>query len=164
MANLKNNRWLYLLVNLLIVGLIWYSLRHSLANPEPKQVPYSEFLTDIRTGHVSDVRIDQTNLVGTLKPEAAKKNEPHEISTERLPGIDETSLLKDLEDQHVRFSGHVDQSGWWGPAFVGTANSVFRLFIWVWHAQACSGAGKSDDVRQEPSQDSRSVYPDQREF
>src|ERR1051326_8149329 len=105
MASLKNNRWLYLLVNLLIVGLIWYSLRHSLANPEPKQVPYSEFLTQIRTGHISDVRIDQTNLVGALKPEAVKNNEPREISTERLPGIDEPSLLKDLEDQHVRFSG-----------------------------------------------------------
>src|ERR1043165_237905 len=50
------------------------------------------------------------------------------------------------------------------PAFVGTANSVFRLFIWVWHAQACSGAGKSDAVRQELSPDSRSVYPDKREF
>ena len=130
MANLKNNRWLYLLVNLLIVGLIWYSLRHSLANPEPKQVPYSEFLTEIRTGHVSDVRIDQTNLVGTLKPEAAKKNEPHEISTERLPGIDETSLLKDLEDQHVRFSGHVDQSGWWGGLLSWVLPILFFVFLY----------------------------------
>src|SRR5437588_7680357 len=113
MAKRKNYQWLYLILYLVFFAVIWYPLRNTLKNPEPKQVPYSEFLEDVRAGKVSEVRIDQATVTATLKPEAGKKDEPHEITAVRIPGIDETDLLKELEAQHVTFSGHIDQSGWW---------------------------------------------------
>src|SRR5581483_6897401 len=108
MAKRTNYQWLYLVGYFVFFGLIWYSLRNNLVPTQPKQVPYSEFLSDVRAGQIADVRIDQTRLVATLKPEAVKKGESNQISAERLPSMDETSLLKELEDQHVTFSGHVD--------------------------------------------------------
>lgn len=129
MAKRVNYQWLYLVGYFLFFALIWYSFRNNLVPAQPKQVAYSEFLTDVRSGQVSDVRIDQTRLIATLKPEAAKKGEPNQISAERLPDMDETSLLKDLEAQHITFSGHVDQSGWWVNALSWLAPLLFLLFI-----------------------------------
>jgi cell division protease FtsH len=113
MAKRQKYAWLYLLGYAVFFGIIWYSLRNYTASSAPKQVPYSEFLTEVRAGHVEKVRIDQNILTATLKSGLAKQNQPAEISTERLPGIDESSLLQDLEAQHVTFSGHIEQVGLW---------------------------------------------------
>jgi cell division protease FtsH len=135
MAKPNSYEWLQFLVYLFILGVTWYSFQHSLTGAAPKQVPYSEFLDDVRSGRVSDVRIDKTNLVGTLKPEALKKTDAHEISTVRLPGIDDTSLLKDLEEQHVTFSGHVDQTGWWAGLLSWVVPIVFLVFLYGYGAR-----------------------------
>ena len=74
MAKRTSYQWLYLLGYLLFFGIIWYSVRNISTTSAPKQVPYSEFLSDLKAGDVSDVHINQTTMVGTLKPEAAKKN------------------------------------------------------------------------------------------
>jgi cell division protease FtsH len=139
MAKRTNYQWLYLVGYFLFFGLIWYSLRNNLAPAQPKPVPYSEFLSDLRAGQVSEVRIDQTRLIATLKPEAVKKGEGNQLSVERLPGIDETSLLKELEDQKVTFAGHVDQSGWWISALSWTAPLLFLLFIGYSARRAAQG-------------------------
>src|SRR6185436_15905868 len=63
--------------------------------------------------HVSDVRIDEQQFTAKLKTDASKKEAAKGISTQRLPGMDETPLLKDLETQGVTFSGHTIGSSWW---------------------------------------------------
>jgi len=82
--------WLPLLLYILFFASILYSLRNYTPGSRPKQVAYSEFISEVRAGHVESVRIDQTILTGALKPSAVKANEPQEIVAERLPGIDET--------------------------------------------------------------------------
>src|SRR6516225_12032635 len=113
MASAKKLSWLYLLGYVLFACVLLYSMMHLSPGPPPRQVPYSTFLDEIRAGHVEKVRIDQTSLTATLKKDAVKPNQPGEIAAERLPGIDETSLLQDLEAQHVIFSGHLEQTGLW---------------------------------------------------
>jgi cell division protease FtsH len=108
----KNYRWLYILVFILLMGVLWYLPQHP-GTTQTRQVPYSQFLTEVNAGHVSDVRIDERTLTATLKSDAPKVDNASSLTTERLPGIDETSLLKALEDQHVTFSGHIDQSDMW---------------------------------------------------
>src|SRR5262245_33619574 len=135
MAKRRKYQWLYLLGYSLFFALMWYSLRLSLTAQAPKQVPYSEFLNEVRASHVSEVRIDQTMLVAKLKPDAVKKDEPHEISAERLPGIDESSLLKELEDRQVTFSGHVDQAGWWSTVLSWVLPILFLLFMYGYGAR-----------------------------
>ena len=109
--NLKRAQWL-LPIALLLFGLSWF-LQYSASPAQPKQVSYSEFLSEVRTGHVAEVGIDEQLFLATLKKDAAEKETAQQISTQRLPGIDETSLLGDLEAQHVTFSGHVTKATWW---------------------------------------------------
>src|ERR1044071_6546901 len=91
--------WLYLLGYVLFFGVIWYSVRNFSSGAAPRKVPYSEFLAEAHAGHVENVRIDQTTLTASLKEHAGKKDESREILAERLPGMDETSLLQLLEAQ-----------------------------------------------------------------
>src|SRR5690348_9062247 len=107
--NPKNTiQWRMPLIYLMVFVFLWYWFQSSSKVPEPTEISYSEFLSEVRAGHVSDVRIDEQHLIAKLKTDAAK-----EISTQRLPAMDETPLLKDLEAQGVTFSGHMTVSSWW---------------------------------------------------
>ena len=112
MANRKRPQWL-LPFTLLLLAILWFSLQFSSSTPQPKQVSYSEFLSEVRTGHVAEVGIDEQLFIATLRTDPAKKEAAPQISTQRLPGMDETSLLGDLEAQHVIFSGHITKASWW---------------------------------------------------
>ncbi|PYS47333.1 MAG: cell division protein FtsH [Acidobacteria bacterium] len=112
-ANPKKLQWLRPLIYLLVIALLWYSLQRVPAGPQPKQISYSEFLSEVRAGHVSDVRIDEQQFIAKLKTDPSKQEPAKEISTQRLPAMDETPLLKDLEAQGVTFSGHTVGSTWW---------------------------------------------------
>ncbi|HSU29689.1 MAG TPA: ATP-dependent zinc metalloprotease FtsH [Bryobacteraceae bacterium] len=87
-------------------------------------VPYSEFLSEVRAGHVAEVQIKDRTLVGTLKldnRDSKKSTAGRLIFTTRLPGIPDTELLKELDAQHVKYSG----SGESGSSWMST------LLIWV---------------------------------
>jgi ATP-dependent Zn protease len=95
-VNGKKPQWL-LPLTLLLFGLFWFSLQYSPRAEQPKQVSYSEFLSEVRRGDVAEVGIDEQLIIATLKTEPANKEAAHQISTQRLPGIDETSLLGEDE-------------------------------------------------------------------
>ena len=107
MPKRKKSGWLLPLIYVLLFGLFWLSSQYSSSAEQPKQVPYSEFLSEVRMGHVAEVAIDEQRFIATLKGDPAKKETAQRISAQRLPGIDETALLGDLEAQHVTFSGHI---------------------------------------------------------
>ncbi len=109
--NLKRAHWL-LPIALLLFSLSWF-LQYSSSPAQPKQVSYSEFLSEVRAGHVAEVGIDEQLFIATLKKDAGEKETAQQISTQRLPAIDETSLLGDLEAQQITFSGHVRKATWW---------------------------------------------------
>src|ERR1051326_6476941 len=118
MATPKRILWLTPLIYFLFLAAGWYALLHYMGAPRPMQISYSDFLSKVRSGEVSTVRIEDRQFVATLKPGSAKtgsakSGNPQVIAVERLPGMDETSLLKDMEAQHVQFSGHISGSSWW---------------------------------------------------
>src|SRR6266498_2660639 len=100
------------LVYLSALAFLWYSFHRASVEPQPKQISYSEFLSEVRAGHVSDVRIDEQQFIAKLKTDPSKQEPAKEISTQRLPAMDETPLLKDLEAQGVTFSGHMVGASW----------------------------------------------------
>jgi cell division protease FtsH len=112
-ANPKKLQWLMPLIYLLVFALLLYSYQRVPATPPAKLISYSEFLSEVRTGHVSDVRIEELRFVGKLKADPSKPATAKEISAQRLPAMDETPFLKDLEAQGVTFSGHTVESSWW---------------------------------------------------
>jgi len=112
-ANVKKFQLPMPLIYILGLAFIWYSVQRFSAVPQPKQISYTEFLSEVRAGHISDVRIDEQRIIATLKTDPANKEAAQQISTQRLPGIDETSLLGDLEAQKVTFTGHITTATWW---------------------------------------------------
>jgi cell division protease FtsH len=76
-----------------------------------KAVSYSDFLAEVDGDHVSQVEITPTELIGTLKPKPGNKKAPTEVITAtRLPGVQDTPLLKDLQAHHVKIVGKMESS------------------------------------------------------
>src|SRR2546422_7017652 len=103
MAKPTRPLWLAPLTYLVLFAALWYSCQRPSETPQPKQISYSEFLSEVRKGHVAEVRIDEQLFIATLKTDAGKKEAAQQISAQRLPGIDETPLLKDLEAPECNF-------------------------------------------------------------
>jgi cell division protease FtsH len=76
----------------------------------PRAVPMSELEQLVRDGKVAEVLVRATDVVAELLPEAGKKGQ--RVVATRLPGIDETALVKQLQEKGVRFSGFVEQTSW----------------------------------------------------
>src|SRR6185369_5521542 len=77
----------------------------------PKQVSYDEFLKELSAGHVAEVELRPADIVAKLKGPA--KEPPHILMTGRLPGIDESPLLQQMQQEGVSFSGKVETATWW---------------------------------------------------
>jgi len=102
----------------------------------PKDVPYSEFLASLRAGTVAKAELRQDTILAELKAEGDKK--PERITTSRLPGMDETALVKELEERGVSFAGKIERTsfletfllGWLLPIglLVGIYILVMRRF------------------------------------
>jgi cell division protease FtsH len=73
----------------------------------PKPVPMSELMASVRAGKVEDVVIRDTTVTAQLKAEGKAK--PERVVATRLPGIDETDLVKELTDHGVKFSGVIER-------------------------------------------------------
>jgi cell division protease FtsH len=121
----KRNEWLFTLVNVLVALALLYIFNRAIVGPGPKEVPYSEFLAEVRAGHMAEVQITDKTLLGVLKEEKPNSgNNPapaHMVKATRLPGVDDTTLLKELDAHGVRFSGRIDTSLGW----------LYALLSWV---------------------------------
>ena len=102
---------------MLAVAAIFQILSSLLPGPSSKDVSYSEFVSKVRAGHVAEVQIREKKLIGVLKKEKPLPGEavtPSTIMATRLPGMDETGLLKEFEAQGVKFSGQIQSGLNWG--------------------------------------------------
>ncbi len=132
MDKTKRNQWLYTAANVLTAVALIYVLSRTFAGPGPKEVPYSEFLAQVQAGHLAEVQITEKKLVGVLKEEktaSGKAPGPQILTAARLPGMDETAVLKELEAHGVKFSGKTESS--WGWLYV-LASWVLPLVFLAW--------------------------------
>jgi cell division protease FtsH len=95
----------------------------------PKAVPMSELMASLRAGKVSEVVIRDTTVVAQLKAEGEAK--PERVVATRLPGIDETDLVKELSDRGVRFSGVIEQESFLETFLVAWVLPI-ALFGGIW--------------------------------
>lgn len=111
----RKRQLLFTGLNLVAIVIIFYGTGRFLANTAPKQVPYSEFLTALRADKLENVQITEGELIGTLKADPSKPKSSQELTIRatRLPGVDESLLLKEMDAHPVKFGGHIDQGSWW---------------------------------------------------
>ena len=135
-------RWHLLGAFLLIAAGGFYLIQWGLDAPDPKEVYYSEFISEVRAGRVASVTITDDQLVGVLKTDGATgdKAAVTQISAYRLPGIDEAALLKELDARQVSFTGHDSSSLL--PKFLGGLLVLLVLGavgFGVWRVKAGAG-------------------------
>jgi cell division protease FtsH len=115
----KNQRQAGLALLLSIAGLALLFNIGRLTSAKSQEVSYSEFVAEVRAGHLAEVKITEKELVGQLKEEAAKaRGGNRQITTTRLPNMDDPALLKDLEAQQVKVTAEVDGYSWLGSFLI----------------------------------------------
>ena len=110
-------QWTFSIIYLLWAILILWALAHSTAQPGPKMVPYSQFVSEVQAGHIDEVRITDRQFLGREKPAPGAKTESW-IAADRLPNIDETAVIQQLEAHGVKFWGHIQTPSWWSQLLV----------------------------------------------
>jgi cell division protease FtsH len=123
-----------------------YILNRAFAGVGPKEVPYSEFLSEVRAGHLAEVQITDKQLVGVLKQEKPASSQPapvQMIKATRLPGMEETEMLKELDAHGVKFAGRMDTSSGWLYALLSWGLPLLLMagIYWVGIHQMGQGGG-----------------------
>src|SRR6266511_3628744 len=113
----ERHQWLAplaILLSVAAVALLLFKLGGS-TSVKAQEVSYSEFVAEVRAGHLAEVKVNEQELVGPLKEEAAKaRGGNRQITTTRLPNMDDPALLKDLEAQQVKVTAEVESYSWVG--------------------------------------------------
>jgi cell division protease FtsH len=79
----------------------------------PRAVSYTELITAVREGKVDQAELGEDKVTARLRSEGDKV--PSYLVAERIPNMDETALLTDLQDRGVVVTGKVETTSWWGP-------------------------------------------------
>ncbi|MGH9761256.1 MAG: ATP-dependent metallopeptidase FtsH/Yme1/Tma family protein, partial [Blastocatellia bacterium] len=108
MVQPKKRQWQFSLLYLIALLLVFYVIQTRLSAPQSKTVSYSEFVSEVKAGHLAEVSISSDTLTGKLKDDAAKAEGAKVLTAARLPGIADAELLKDLESQNVKITGQMD--------------------------------------------------------
>jgi cell division protease FtsH len=124
--------WLYSAGQLLLLALIFYAFNRQWGQ-STQQVAYSEFLTELRAGHLTEVEISEQSLRGLKKRDDAKAPEAR-ITATRLPSVDQTTLLAELEAHQVKVVGRIEGGSWiWNLLSIALP---FVLLMWFFGAAA----------------------------
>ncbi len=120
---------------------VMYLFQALLAVPQPRRLSYSEFLAEVRAGRLAEVNITATELIGLLKEEARKQRGAKLITATRLPGIDETPLVKELEGQNVKLTGTIQVRSWWTELILSWLFPLALLFLFYGYGMWRVGQG-----------------------
>ena len=115
MDSKQKNRLIFSTVNFAVLMVAIYLATRLIPGAQSKAVSYSDFLVELRADHLSEVQVTEHELIGVLKSDAAHAKNPgppQTITATRLPGVDESELLKELEAHPVKFQGRIDQTSW----------------------------------------------------
>ncbi len=100
-----------LLLGSLLIGL-WVA-RRIVRAPAPEHVPYTEVMNAVDQGKVARVDIAPDSIVATLRAE--NKQPARELVADRIPNIDDRTLLETLRSHGVEVTGRPDHGSVWGP-------------------------------------------------
>ncbi|OGK85612.1 MAG: cell division protein FtsH [Candidatus Rokubacteria bacterium GWA2_70_23] len=116
------------LIYVLIAALVLSVLQSWLLAPQTVEVPMSRFLALVREDKVERVSLTDKEIRGTLRPGALPAAAPRPgdrvrtflgaeptvaiFTTTRISGVDDSTLLKELEAHKVEFSGRIENTFW----------------------------------------------------
>jgi cell division protease FtsH len=108
MEQRKKKIWLYVLYGVIALGIL---LMIQFSHPfQPEEISYSDFLSRLQAGEVKEVTITDTKIEGVMS--TGEDGEEKQFVANRIPETDIESLVKQLEEKGVSFSGQVENTFW----------------------------------------------------
>jgi cell division protease FtsH len=143
------------LVYLLIAVLVLSLVQSWLLAPRIVEIPMSKFLTLLREDKVERVSITDREIRGTLKAGALPAAQPSPgdkvrslvgaeqpvtaFTTTRIPGIDDSALVKEFEQHKVEFSGRVESTFWRDFLFGWIVPLILMIGLWMFVMRRMGG-------------------------
>jgi cell division protease FtsH len=140
----------------LLVGLAILSAVHSwILAPQFDEISMSKFLALVREGKVERVSLSEREIRGTLKPgaETGQAPSPRErlrsmlgaapgptaFTATRIPGVDDSTLIQELQAQHVEFAGRIENTFWRDLLFGWVLPLAVMAAIWIFLMRRMGG-------------------------
>ncbi|MCL2724282.1 MAG: ATP-dependent zinc metalloprotease FtsH [Polyangiaceae bacterium] len=122
-----------IIYGLLSVGLLVAAQAFVTSDTRARDIPYNEFLALLRDDKIDKVELRSNQVIAALKDSEGKTSlgTAKMVATGRLPGIDESPLLKELEEHRVSFEGKVESSSAWRSALLWTLPILLLVAPWV---------------------------------
>ena len=130
----KSQRWhawyaVIAVIGVILVAQLWHAAQSVAV------IPYSQFLDDLRSGKIAEVRVSGDTIQGDWK--AAQKNGVKTFFTTRVA----PDLAAELERNHVVFSGQV-QSDFLSTLLSWVIPTLLFFGLWVfWFRRVAQGQG-----------------------
>src|SRR5258705_3512701 len=141
----------YLLIAVLVLSLV----QSWLLAPRTVEIPMSKFMTLLREDKVERLSITDREIRGILKPGALPAPQPSPgdkvrslvgadqqvttFTTTRIPGIDDSTLVKEFEQHKVEFSGRVESTFWPGFLLGWIVPLALMIGLWVFVMRRMGG-------------------------
>jgi cell division protease FtsH len=151
-----NRFWKSAFVYLIWIALTVWLIRSMYAPPQPKQVSYSDFLSDVSAGKFQQVSIGPRDIVGVLKPEPSKDSKSakkpggrqtaNKVEAVRVPGLAIAPLVQELQAKNIKYSGDMPSSSQWMDLLIfwGPMLLIFVLIgAFMWRMQKRRGGPMS---------------------
>src|SRR5262245_7299833 len=143
------------LVYVLIAAVVLSIVQSWLVAPPTVEIPMSRFLALVREDKVDKVAVTDKEIQGTLKPGALPAPGPRPgdrvrsffgaepgptvFRTTRIPGVDDSSLIKELEAHKVEFAGRIENPVWRDLLFGWVLPLAVMAGIWIFLMRRIGG-------------------------
>jgi cell division protease FtsH len=143
------------LIYVLIAAAVLSIVQSWLVSPQTVEIPMSRFLTLVREDKVDKVYVTDKEIQGTLKPGAMPAPAPRPgdrvrsffgaepgltvFKTTRIPGVDDSTLVKELEAHKVEFAGRIENTFWRDLLFGWVLPLGVMAGIWIFLMRRIGG-------------------------
>jgi cell division protease FtsH len=141
----------YLLIAVLVLSLV----QSWLLAPRTVEIPMSKFMSLLREDKVERLSITDREIRGILKPGALPAPQPSpgdkvrslvgaeqqvtSFTTTRIPGIDDSTLVKEFEQHKVEYSGRVESTFWRDFLFGWIVPLALMIGLWMFVMRRMGG-------------------------
>ena len=143
------------LIYVLIAAVVLSVVQSWLVAPPTVEIPLSRFLALLREDKVDKVAVTDKEIQGTLKPGALPTPAPRPgdrvrsffgaepgptvFRTTRIPGVDDSGLIKELEAHKVEFAGRIENTFWRDLLFGWVLPLAVMAGIWIFLMRRIGG-------------------------
>jgi cell division protease FtsH len=150
-----SQRLQFSLAYVLVAALVLSLLQAWLLAPRSVEIPMSKFLDLLRTDKIEKVALTERELRGLAKPGAlpappsaagdrlrrmlGSDDDVRVFSVMRIPGVDEQSLVRELEQHRVEFAGKIETTFWKDLIFGWVIPLAVMIGIWMFLMRRVGG-------------------------